>query len=90
MWGGGGVNEMCESKHTMPSEMGGGGKGVEPKGGHCFSKKILNPVRLKFERNNFFSNDIFCKFLPTLQIGGFLREFLLRKNLVFTAGQVSK
>jgi hypothetical protein len=57
--GGGEINEMCESKHTMPSEMRGGG---EPKGDHCFSKKILNPIRLKFERKTF--RMTFCKFLP--------------------------
>jgi hypothetical protein len=84
--GGGEINEMCESKHTMPSEMRGGGE--EPKGDHCFSKKILNPVRLKFERNNF-SNDILQIFAQPFKLEDFCENFV-RKNLVFTAGQVSK
>jgi hypothetical protein len=70
--GGGEINEMCESKHTMPSEMRGrgGGRGGGPKGGHCFSKKISNPIRPKFERKTFARH--FANFCPTLQTEGFL------------------
>ena len=88
--GGGGrgeIKEMCESQHTMPSEMRGGGR-EEPKGGHCFSKKILNPVRLKFERKNS-SNDNLQIFAQPFKLEDFCENFV-RKNLVFTAGQVSK
>ncbi len=79
MGGGGEINEMCESKHTIPSEMGGGGTKRWP----LFFKKDLNPTRLIFERK-IFPNDIFANFCPTLQIGGFCENFL-QENLVFTA-----
>jgi hypothetical protein len=63
----------------MPSEMRGGGG--EPKGGHCFSKKILNPIRLKFERKTF--RMTFCKFLPNPSNWRFFVRIFSGKNLVF-------
>ena len=82
--GGGEINELCESEHTVPSEMRGGRGGVEePKGDHCFSKKILNPVRLKFERKNF-SNDILQIFAQPFKLEVFCENFF-RKIWFFTA-----
>jgi hypothetical protein len=81
--GGGEINEMCESKHPMPSEMRGGGwGGGKPIGDHCFSKKILSLIRLKFERKNF-SNDILLIFCPTLQTGGFFVRIFQEKSDFF-------
>jgi hypothetical protein len=55
---------------------GGGGKTL--KGGHCFSKRFRTLLDRNLKKK--FSNDIFCKFCPTLQIRGFLREYVKEKS----------
>jgi hypothetical protein len=76
MWGGGEINEMCESNHTMPSEMGGGGRA---KRWPLLFKKDLNPVRLKFERKNF-SNDTLQIFAQPFKLEDFCENFLEEKS----------
>ena len=75
MWGGGEINEMCDSKHTMPSEMRGGeGGGGRAKRWQLLFKKDFEPCLTEIWKKKF-SEWHFCKFCPTPQIGGFLREF---------------
>ena len=80
--GGGGDDEwtVWEPTHlAFWDEGGGGGGGKKLKGGHCFSKKISNLTWPKFFKEKIFEWH-FCKFCPTLQIRGFLREYVKEKS----------
>ena len=71
----------CVRANTLSllDEGGGGGVGEKTlKGGHCFSKRFRTLLDRNLQKK--FSNDIFCKFCPTLQIKGFLRECVKEKS----------
>jgi hypothetical protein len=64
---------------------GGGGKTL--KGGHCFSKRFRTLLDRNLQKN--FRMTFFANFAQPFKLEDFC-ENMLRKNQIFTAGQVSK
>jgi hypothetical protein len=80
------MNELCESQHTWPFEMRGGGG--ETKRWPLLFKKDFEPYLTEIYRKNF-RMTFFANFAQPFKLEDFC-ENVLRKNQIFTAGQVSK